>query len=558
MPILIISKSKIAIETCYRFRDRHPDAHVFWIHTGSSVRFDQSYKDIAQALSLVAPNNPNVNVLTLVRNWFNETTTPWLAIFDNADDIDTLFAPTSRNDGGDSQTPRLSDYFPRENAGSVIFTTRDQRVADMLRNAATTIQLPTFDLPVAQAFLQSRLRSSSSKDAQGMLVQALDCLPLAISQAAAFISQNAISPTDYLELLRSDEAEMKELLATESYDLSRDPEIKNSIIQTWMLSFARIQEQNSKAADILSLMAVLDRQSVPIDLLRKEGDSKIQFMTAIGTLKAFSLIIEESQSSTYGMHRVVYLATQSWLQKRGTLSIIQREALEIFSGRADIDLIRYSWVPKDNLLPHARLVATYEKTPETLLSYAKLLSALASFDSLCGEMESAHSAAVEAVEIYRSIGKTQSNAFLGSGIVLVRILQRRGEFQEAEALSSELLNIGTKMGEMSYRIAFEHACSIFGQERYTEVEELFRQLLDRSTRFKDCTIDERVAMYGQLGATLIEQEKYSDAEDMVNQGLNFAESLDSKLIEPEKHLLQKAMVGVGVKNCLCFLQLISF
>lgn len=339
MPIFLVSKSKIAIETCYRFRDKHPDAHVFWIHAGSLIRFEQSYKDIAQALKLMTPNKPNLNVLALVRDWFNEFSKPWLAIFDNADDMDTPFASTTCKDQRDSQTPRLSDFLPRANVGSVIVTTRDRRVANMLTYAATAteIQLNEFELPVAQAFLQSRLESDSSQEAQKELVQALDCLPLAISQAAAFISQNATSPTDYLELLRSGEAEMKELLATESYDLSRDPEIKNSIIQTWMLSFVRIQEQNPKAADILSLMAVLDRQGVPIDLLRKEGDSKIQFMTAIGTLKAFSLITEESQSSTYSMHRVVYLATQSWLETRGTLGAVRREALEAFSEKIKRD-----------------------------------------------------------------------------------------------------------------------------------------------------------------------------------------------------------------------------
>ena len=546
MPILIISKSKIAIETCYRFRDRHPDAHVFWIHTGSSVRFDQSYKDIAQALSLVAPNNPNVNVMTLVRNWFNETTTPWLAIFDNADDIDTLFAPTSRNDQGDSQTPRLSDYLPRANVGSVIFTTRDQRVAYILTNAATTIQLPTFELPVAQAFLQLRLRSNSSQDAQEELVQALDCLPLAISQAAAFISQNAISPIDYLELLRSDEAEMKELLATESYDLSRDPEIKNSIIQTWMLSFARIQEQNSKAADILSLMAVLDRQGVPIDLLRKEGDSKIQFMTAIGTLKAFSLITEESQSSTYSMHRVVYLATQSWLEIRGTLEAVRREALEAVSDCVNVDLIERIWNPSKSLIPHARLVATYERAQETSSSHAKLLSALASLDYLRGELEFAHAAAVEAIEIYRSTGESQSIAFLGSGSVLIDLLLERKEYQAAEALSCELLSIGTKIGRMSARIACLHARSICCQERYNEAEQLLRQLLDRVTSLNDCDVRERFVIYKDLAWALTKNRKYSEAEEIVSQGLDPVQG------SYERNILQVAMGDVGVKNFSIF------
>ena len=554
MPILLRSKSKIAIETCHRFRDKHPDADVFWIHAGSLIRFEQSYKDIAQALNLMTPNKPNVNVLALVRDWFNETTSPWLAIFDNADDMDTLFASTTSKDQTDSQTPRLSDYFPRANVGSVIVTTRDRRVAGMLTNAATTIQLHTFEAPVAQAFLQSRLGSESTEIAQEELVLALDCLPLAISQAAAFISQNAISPTDYLELLRSGEAELKELLATESYDLSRDPEIKNSVIQTWMLSFVRIQEQNREAARILSLMAVLDRQGVPIDLLRKEGDSKIQFMTAIGTLKAFSLITEESQSSTYSMHRVVHLATQSWLNTRDTLVIAQREALEAVSEHVKVDLIERIWVPSNSLIPHARLVATYERAEETSSCHAKLLSALASYDTMHGDMDTAHRAAVEAVAIYRSTGEYWSFDFMESGFILAKILLLRGKLQETEALSCELLSISKKIGRMSYGIACLHARSICRQERYNEAEQLLRQLLDRSIGFKDSTIEERAVIYGQLGLTLTEQEKYSDAEDMINQGLEIAEILDLGL---GRCNLQEFMAEVGVKNFLCFLQLIS-
>jgi hypothetical protein len=37
-------------------------------------------------------------------------------------------------------------------------------------------------------------------------------------------------------------------------------------------------------------MAVLDRQGVPKDLLTEENERKTEFMTAIGTLQAFSLI----------------------------------------------------------------------------------------------------------------------------------------------------------------------------------------------------------------------------------------------------------------------------
>lgn len=48
----------------------------------------------------------------------------------------------------------------------------------------------------------------------------------------------------------------------------------------------------------MSLMSVLDRQGVPRALLEQEDERKTEFMTAIGTLQAFSLISVEKVSYT--------------------------------------------------------------------------------------------------------------------------------------------------------------------------------------------------------------------------------------------------------------------
>ena len=246
-------------------------------------------------------------------------------------------------------------------------------------------------------------------------------------------------------------------------------------------------------------------------------------MIAIGTLKAFALIAEESQSSTYSMHRVVHLATQSWFKIRGALVTIQREALETVSEIVNTDFIDYAWNPKDNLLPHARLVATYETAEEASSCRAKLLSALASHDQACGDLESAHTAAVEGVNIYRSIKNTQNSAFLGSGSVLSRILIDRHEYREAEALNCELLSIGTKIGRMSYVIACQHAQSILSQEQYSEAEKLLRQLPDRATNLSDCTAGDRVGIFNDLAQVLARKKQYFEAEEIASQSMELVE-----------------------------------
>ena len=48
------SKSQLAIEYCYRFREQNPGANVLWVHAASLAQLDQGYREIARKLSLVS------------------------------------------------------------------------------------------------------------------------------------------------------------------------------------------------------------------------------------------------------------------------------------------------------------------------------------------------------------------------------------------------------------------------------------------------------------------------------------------------------------------------
>ena len=80
-------KSQIAIEYCYRFRDRHPGVGIFWVHVGTISRFKQVYESIADDLDLIRKNDPKVNMLQFVIDWLNdEDNGNLLMILDSADD----------------------------------------------------------------------------------------------------------------------------------------------------------------------------------------------------------------------------------------------------------------------------------------------------------------------------------------------------------------------------------------------------------------------------------------------------------------------------------------
>ena len=131
-------------------------------------------------------------------------------------------------------------------------------------------------------------------------------MPLAITQAAAFIKENDTSLGEYLELLHTNEADMSDLLAEDIHGRRRDEDTANSVIRTWKFSFEQIQREKPRTAEVLSLMATFDRQGVPRMLLRKDDETDTKFKLALKTLEAFPLITaEKGRDSAFGMHRLM-------------------------------------------------------------------------------------------------------------------------------------------------------------------------------------------------------------------------------------------------------------
>jgi hypothetical protein len=305
-----------------------------WIHASTVERIDQAYKEIARKAQLPGWDSPNTDTLTLVADWFSrDESGHWLIVLDNADDSDVFFNANHVLVAKGPRDEPIASYIPHSTEGSVLITTRDRRVGERLANRVRAINVPPFTAQEAGDLLNSLLGKIDVGDetnAQGLLDD-LAYLPLAISQAAAFITENHIAVSEYLELLRAGDADIKDLLSEELTDLRRDTETQNSVIQTWKLSFDHIQRSNPRAAKILSLMSVLDRQGIPKSLLRQDEENSIEFTKAIGMLQAFSLIATDNSGIGFEVHRLVHLATQKWLELQGEMNLWREEALKVVS-----------------------------------------------------------------------------------------------------------------------------------------------------------------------------------------------------------------------------------
>lgn len=124
-------------------------------------------------------------------------------------------------------------------------------------------------MPEEEALMLLKTRVSVSKafeDDAKTLIQILEYIPLAITHAAAYIAVRAqtITVSTYLELFRESEENQAHLLSSqESRDMRRDGSISSAVVTTWQISFEQIQKMRPVSAELLSLMAMFDRQGIP-------------------------------------------------------------------------------------------------------------------------------------------------------------------------------------------------------------------------------------------------------------------------------------------------------
>jgi hypothetical protein len=197
---------------------------------------------------------------------------------------------------------------------------------------------------------------SDDGDVATELLVALEFMPLAIIQAAAYISRRKLrySVRKYLQDFRESDRKRTSLLDYNSRQLRRDREAKNSIIVTWQISFDHIRKIRPLAADLLSLMSFFDRQGIPDTLLQnrseqiksrqdqgkttvsnrvdndtsysnddEDGASQSsmsdRFEEDVSVLRNYSFISVNADGITFDMHGLVQLATRKWLEAHGQI-----------------------------------------------------------------------------------------------------------------------------------------------------------------------------------------------------------------------------------------------
>ncbi|KAH8806049.1 P-loop containing nucleoside triphosphate hydrolase protein [Xylogone sp. PMI_703] len=544
-----VGKSQLAIECAYRIREQLPNIWIFWVHASNAARFEQGYREIAEFAKIRGRQNPGANIFELVYSWLCSSKRQWILILDNVDDASFLVGDQSTNSGPVSK--KLKHYLPQGENGSVLITSRTTEAALKLVDRNEIIQLLPMGKPDALVLLKKKLGEQGQSEDAVELVTELEFMPLAIVQAAAYISQRGprYSVERYLAQFRESDNQKTSLLDMEAGQLRRDDEAKNSIIITWHISFDRIRQTRPSAADLLSFMSMFDRQGIPEYLVRNvlETEKSIQnqqsqesgndtkyvdeFEDDLVMLRNYSFVsitgeqfIKKSiEASTFEMHRIVQLSMRKWLEfnnqlERWRKKFIQNLCAEFPTGKFE------NWGKCQALFPHAKFAAEQQPESEDVLKEWALLQYHAAWYALRkGAPFDAEKLAVESMEMYTKLFGRDHKDSLTSMAMVGLIYGEQGRWNEAEQLQLQVLEMRRRvLGEehLNTLISMNNLASTYwNQGRWKEAEQLGVQVLEISRRVLGEEHLNTLISMDNLASTYWNQGRWKEAEQLGEQAL---------------------------------------
>ncbi|KAG7402993.1 Kinesin light chain [Fusarium oxysporum f. sp. rapae] len=493
-------KSQVTIQFAHHVHNESPQTSVYWVYASSKPRFEEAYRSIAEKLQLPRRNDPDVDVLGSVRDWLQtEEAGSWLMILDNVDDVSLFY---SIHITGDKAVTGLADentiartgqlplatYLPKSRNGTILVTSRSMDAAERLTGSHKAIyRVSTMDDTQGLQLFRNKLEGDFDKHAATDLLQALDYIPLAITQAAAYINRRAprVSVKTYLDTFREGDKGKSNLLNRDAGDLRRDETVSNSVIITWQVTFEQIRRERSSAAKLLSFMSFFNPQGIPgfvlhnydhdlTDEINGEAE-RTNFEDDLDTLHGYSLVSVTATEDTYEMHSLVQFCTRVWISTTGNEGRWRQLFLDSMSKHFP-DGNFENWLVCQMLLPHVEPMLGKEPPSEGLLAWAYLLTNSAWYMLTIGNDRIAEDLSKKAVDTRTKVlGEEHSDTLISMGN-LASTYWCQGRWKEAEELQVGVLETMKKtLGEdHPYTLTSmgNLASTYWNQGRWKEAEEL--------------------------------------------------------------------------------------